>query len=43
MLTVRLVVFFHEYKRVVLDVAEVLDVRPSSWSGSFKQGGNKLD
>lgn len=32
MLTVRFVVFFHEYERVVLDVAEVLDIRPMKTS-----------
>ena len=37
-LTVRFVVFFHEYKRVVLDVAEVLDTRPRAPSGSTEQG-----
>ena len=35
-LTVRLVVLFHEYKRVVLDVAEVLDIRSRTRSESIK-------
>jgi hypothetical protein len=36
-------VFFHEYERVVLDVAEVLDIRPRTPSGSTEQRGDDHD
>ena len=38
-LTVRFVVFLHEYERIVFDVAEVLDVRPKTPLGSTKARG----
>jgi len=41
-LTVRFVMFLHEYERVVLDVAEVLDVRPTTPSGSTKARGMSM-
>ena len=42
-LTVRFVVLFHEYERVVLDVAEVLDIRSRRQSGSIEQRGDGCD
>jgi len=39
-LTVRFVVLFHEYEWVVLDVAEILDIRSRTRSGSTKQRGD---
>jgi len=42
-LTVRFVVLFHEYERVVLDVAEVLDIRSRTQSGSTKAKRSRYD
>ena len=39
-LTVRFVVLLHIYERVVLDVAEVLNLRSETRSGSTKQRGD---
>ena len=39
-LTVRFVVLFHEYEWVVPDVAEILDIRSRTRSGSTKQRGD---
>jgi hypothetical protein len=41
-LAVRFVVFLHENERVVLDVTEVLDVRPTTPSGSTKERGEGM-